>query len=828
MAVVLPAITITDFELAHMNFHMQSLKGSMPTDISKLSALTFLNLCYNLLHGSFTPWTATLVQMPQLIDLRICANWFYGTVPTSVINLTRLTFLTIFSNYLVGTIPPLPPSLVNFYVDKNFFIARSPSGVSPAVCHTNCFTSSPPAACPLSTQRPAAQCVFCGGAAGATGMCGGLLEGCTVDPTGLTAPNGGSAALLPQFCEAVYILPAQVSVLMALKSSLGVTDSTWVGTGECTGAKASQATPYWAGVRCSGNGAVTSIALRMQGASGSLHSSVSSLSALTSLDLSSNLFNQQLDGFLSDVYSLTQLKQLLLGYNWFYGSVPTTISQLSKLTGLSLFSNYLTGSLPSLPSSLLALDIAYNFLSGSLPTLPSTLSHCAAEHNCLVPAAAAPCARFGSTQRPAAVAGAAAATATERCAVCGMGTATEASVCFDGECVVSVAPAVVLAGPNGPVQAVQDLQCTGSSQASMSVATVTALLSLKSALGVTATAWGSGGCSVEGYTSGSDWPGVACDSLGNVVSIDLTSQKLKGSMASDVIALTSLTRLTFDSNLFWTPLASFVSYFSSLSSLVVLDLQYNWFYGTLPAYLLDLPNLTSLALGGNYLTGTVPKPTATTLAKLTLTSNFFTGSAEQEVAGRVEVEEGERVVVGEEMGEGEVEGRVVVVEGRGEGEEGRVVVGEGREEEGEGDRVVGREEDREGGRVGNRVGREADREGGRVGNRVGREGKRVGNWEEAERGGEGGEGGAGVASGGEGGGGGGREVGGEGGGDGSGGVDRGGESESGGDGEKGGGGKGGVVASGGEGGERGGREGGVSGALVGEGRGDSDEGMGGG
>ncbi|CAI5465817.1 unnamed protein product [Closterium sp. Yama58-4] len=481
--------------VAYLNFYMQSLKGSMPTDISQLSALTYINLCYNLLHASFTPWTATLMQMPQLMEMRFCANWFYGTIPTSIVTLTRLTTLT------------------------------------------------------------------------------------------------------------------------------------WVGsTGQCTGEKASQSSPYWAGVKCSDTGAVTSISLRTQGLSGSLHSSIAALATLTSLDLSSNLFNQQLDGFLSDVVSLTQLQQLLLGYNWFYGSIPTTISQLSQLSGLSLFSNYLTGSLPALPSSLRALDIAYNFLSGSLPTLPTSLSHCAAEHNCLIPAAAVPCARFGSTQRPAAMAGVTAASATERCAVCGMGTATEASVCFDGECVVTAAQNVSQGGPNGPAQAVLDLQCTGSSQTSMADATVNALLALKTALGVTSTAWGSGGCNVEGYTSGSDWPGVACDSLGNVLSIDLTSQKLKGSMASDVTALTSLTRLTFDSNLLWTPLASFVSYFSSLSNLVVLDLQYNWFYGTLPAYLLNLPALTSLALGGNYLTGTVPKPTSTTLAKLTLTNNFLTGS----------------------------------------------------------------------------------------------------------------------------------------------------------------------------------------------------------
>ncbi|CAI7773735.1 unnamed protein product [Closterium sp. NIES-54] len=99
---------------------------------------------------------------------------------------------------------------------------------------------------------------------------------------------------------------------------------------------------------------------------------------------------------------------------------------------------------------------------------------------------------------------------------------------------------------------------------------VAALLALKSTLGLTSMAWGSGACTVEGCTSGPDWPGVACDSLGNVLSIDLTSQKLKGSMASDVSTLTSLTRLTFDSNLFWTPLHSFVSHFSSLSNLIVL------------------------------------------------------------------------------------------------------------------------------------------------------------------------------------------------------------------------------------------------------------------
>ncbi|CAI5978856.1 unnamed protein product [Closterium sp. NIES-64] len=111
--------------VAYLNFYMQSLKGSMPTDISKLSALTFL---------------------------RFCANWFYGTIPTSIITLTRLTYLGLFSNYLVGTVPTPPPSLQYFSVERNLLTGSFPSGVPTTVCNANCFTS-PPTACPLSTQR---------------------------------------------------------------------------------------------------------------------------------------------------------------------------------------------------------------------------------------------------------------------------------------------------------------------------------------------------------------------------------------------------------------------------------------------------------------------------------------------------------------------------------------------------------------------------------------------------------------------------------------------------------------------------------------------------
>ncbi|GJP78680.1 hypothetical protein CLOP_g8949 [Closterium sp. NIES-67] len=556
---------------------------------------------------------------------RICNNWFYGTIPATISKLTQLSFLALLTNYLVGTIPPLPATLQHIDVQSNFLTGPFPFSAPTLLCSKNCFTDNIPTCLP-STQRPAADCAFCGGA-GAAGMCRGYLEGCMPDTTGVVGPNVWASPLLPQFCAAVPILPAaQSSVLMALKSSLGVTDSTWGATGKCTGEKATQASPYWSGVRCADDGSVVSIALLNRGLKGALDSFISVLSTLTSLDLSSNLLNQPLHSFLSGLSSLTFLKQLLLGYNWFYGSIPATISQLTSLTGLSLFSNYLTGSLPSLPSSLVALDVAYNFLSGSLPSLLLNLKLCAAEHNCLTPDANSPCRFFGYIQRPAAAAGVAGASATERCAVCGIGTEHEGSACWDGVCAATASPTVVAGGPNGPAKAVLDLQCTGNTEASMTDGTVAALLSLKSALGVTSTTWSSAyPCAVLG-SSGTYWSGIACDNQGNVLHLDMPNSKLKGSMAAEISMLTSLTRISLYTNLFWMPLDSFTSHFTSLSNLIVLQLYYNWFYGSIPSYLLALPSLTKVALLGNYLTGSVPVPISTALSRLVLSYNFLSGS----------------------------------------------------------------------------------------------------------------------------------------------------------------------------------------------------------
>eukprot|EP00966_Prymnesium_polylepis_P147921 3417435-Prymnesium_polylepis.1 len=51
------------------------------------------------------------------------------------------------------------------------------------------------------------------------------------------------------------------------------------------------------------------------------------------------------------------------------GTVPEEIGRLTMLEALSLVGNVISGSLPTLPSSLVYLNAATNSLSGSIPSL---------------------------------------------------------------------------------------------------------------------------------------------------------------------------------------------------------------------------------------------------------------------------------------------------------------------------------------------------------------------------------------------------------------------------------------------------------------------------
>ncbi|CAI5997944.1 unnamed protein product [Closterium sp. NIES-65] len=373
-------------------------------------------------------------------------NWLYGSVPTALFNLQLLSVIDLSYNYLTGSFPA-STTLSSLDIRSNFFYAVGTMTLQSCAAISNCLAS--PAACSSAgtTQRPTADCAICGSTNGQPPFCGGTGT-CAPDSGPAAAqgtPNVAGSALLPMVCSGVAIDAADAAVLLALKSSLGVTLNNWNTAAPCTLEGQALLPAQWGGVRCTAAGKVTSIALKRQQLKGSIHPDISKLTTLTYLDFGYNLFQGRLDFFAVPLKPLTSLKALFFHYNYFAGSIPSAIATLPQLTSLGLYSNYLTGTVPIPSKALLALDVGFNFLSGVFPNV--AFMFCAGENNCFVNSTN--CRTYGSVQRPAGA-----------CAICGT-AGGQGDLCFGGTC-APVASAAIAAGTiNSPSQPILPMSCAG-------------------------------------------------------------------------------------------------------------------------------------------------------------------------------------------------------------------------------------------------------------------------------------------------------------------------------------------------------------------------------
>ena len=155
----------------------------------------------------------------------------------------------------------------------------------------------------------------------------------------------------------------------------------------------------WYGVFTSANGRVTRLVLTGNGLTGSIPSSLGSLTNLIQLSLSNNdltgsipsslgsltnllvldIANTQLTGSIpSSLGSLTNLEDLDLHGTQLTGSIPSSLGSLTNLTDLWLHDNQLTGSIPSSLGSLTNLTqllLQDNQLTGSIPSSLGSLSN---------------------------------------------------------------------------------------------------------------------------------------------------------------------------------------------------------------------------------------------------------------------------------------------------------------------------------------------------------------------------------------------------------------------------------------------------------------------
>ncbi|KAF9587120.1 hypothetical protein IFM89_039663 [Coptis chinensis] len=127
----------------------------------------------------------------------------------------------------------------------------------------------------------------------------------------------------------------------------------------------------WKGVTCSGS-AVTEIKLSGLGLAGSMGYQLSSLTSLTTLDISNNNLGNQIP------YQLPpNLQHLNLAGNSFTGSIPYSITQMASLKYLNMAHNQLQGQMGDFfgqLSALTTLDVSSNAFTGNLPESLSSLS----------------------------------------------------------------------------------------------------------------------------------------------------------------------------------------------------------------------------------------------------------------------------------------------------------------------------------------------------------------------------------------------------------------------------------------------------------------------
>eukprot|EP01038_Epipyxis_sp_PR26KG_P012517 gene12517-16788_t len=127
----------------------------------------------------------------------------------------------------------------------------------------------------------------------------------------------------------------------------------------------------WQGIQCSEDKLayqVQNLSLSGRNLRGVLQSSIGKLTQLLNLDLSSN----ELEGSIpSSIGNLVLIKNLNLYSNQLNGSIPSSIGNLNQMENLALYNNNLTGSIPSSIGNLVQMEnlaLYGNKLSGSIPS----------------------------------------------------------------------------------------------------------------------------------------------------------------------------------------------------------------------------------------------------------------------------------------------------------------------------------------------------------------------------------------------------------------------------------------------------------------------------
>ncbi|KAI9157000.1 hypothetical protein LWI28_015298 [Acer negundo] len=415
--------------LEYLDLAINSLTGTIPSQISYLSNLNYLDLSTNQFFGEIPPEIGQLTifssipvslgGLTNLTLLHLYRNKLSGPIPQELGNLTSMTDLELSENNLNGSIPASLGNLINLeylYLRDNKLSGSIPPEIGNLVklsvmqIDTNQFTG------PLPHD-----------------ICrGGLLQNFTVNSNRLTGPIPGSlkncTGLLRvrldgnQFsgniAEDFGVYPNLTFIDLSFNNFYGEISSNWVkcpnlGTLRIAGNNISGRIPPEIGnvtqleaLDLSSNRLVGEIPnelgnlikiskvlnLSNNHLSGGIPPEFESLTNMEQLDLSrnslshsirylancaklnylnlsNNRFSQEIP---SQLEKLIQLSQLDLSHNFLRGEIPSKISDMQSLVLLNLSHNHLSGFLPDSFNDmrgLMYIDISYNDLQGPIPDI---------------------------------------------------------------------------------------------------------------------------------------------------------------------------------------------------------------------------------------------------------------------------------------------------------------------------------------------------------------------------------------------------------------------------------------------------------------------------
>ncbi|CAL5348621.1 unnamed protein product [Camellia sinensis] len=305
--------------VAHIDLHSYGLKGT-------LSNLNFS--CF-----------------PHLLKLRLFNNSLYGTIPSHIGSLWRLTYLSLSLNNLSGTIPTEIGQLTNLrflYLNRNPIGGSIPQqmGLLSSLNELGLYTNNLMGSIPSSI-----------------GNLGNLTILYLYD-------NQLSGSIPPE----IGMLRSLVDLELSMNNLTGSIPASIGNLGNLTTLhifdnQLSGSIPQEVGMLRS----LVGLELEMNNLTGSIPASIGNLGMLTTLFLNRNMLSGLIP---STIGNLTKLNTLDLSLNPLSGSIPSEIGNLKQLGYLSFVDNQLTGSIPPRLNNLTHLkwfQIGYNKLVGHLP-----------------------------------------------------------------------------------------------------------------------------------------------------------------------------------------------------------------------------------------------------------------------------------------------------------------------------------------------------------------------------------------------------------------------------------------------------------------------------